>query len=77
MGTNNEPLRSDPLYLGLRRPRSSLAEATDFMDSFMAAASAAFPRVLIQHEDFYSDAAFAFLERYQDKYRMFNDDIQG
>lgn len=25
----------------------------------------------------YSEAAFEFLERYQTKYRMFNDDIQG
>jgi malate dehydrogenase (oxaloacetate-decarboxylating)(NADP+) len=47
------------------------------MDAFMDAASAAFPGAVIQHEDFYSEAAFDFLERYQDKYRMFNDDIQG
>ena len=43
----------------------------------MAAANEAFPEVVIQHEDFYSEAAFDFLERYQSKYRMFNDDIQG
>lgn len=47
------------------------------MDAFMSAASSAFPSVLIQHEDFSSEVAFAFLERYQDDYRMFNDDIQG
>ncbi len=43
----------------------------------MAAASNAFPKAVIQHEDFYSEAAFGFLQRYQDQYRMFNDDIQG
>lgn len=43
----------------------------------MQTASTVFPSTVIQHEDFYSEAAFAFLERYQDKYRMFNDDIQG
>ncbi|RSH90870.1 hypothetical protein EHS25_010046 [Saitozyma podzolica] len=77
MGTNTESIRNDPLYIGLRRPRATLQEATEFMDAFMAAASAAFPAAVIQHEDFYSEAAFDFLERYQDKYRMFNDDIQG
>lgn len=77
MGTNTESIRNDPLYIGLRRPRASLAEATDFMDKFMAAANEAFPEVVVQHEDFYSEAAFDFLERYQSKYKMFNDDIQG
>jgi hypothetical protein len=43
----------------------------------MDAASTVFPSTVIQHEDFYSEAAFDFLERYQNKYRMFNDDIQG
>lgn len=52
-------------------------KATLFMDKFMEAASTVFPSTVIQHEDFYSEAAFDFLERYQDKYRMFNDDIQG
>lgn len=77
MGTNTASIRDDPLYLGLRRPRVELSEATEFMDAFMTAATQAFPNVFIQHEDFYSEAAFDFLERYQNKYRMFNDDIQG
>ncbi|KAL7420562.1 hypothetical protein Q5752_004513 [Cryptotrichosporon argae] len=77
MGTGNVHIRDDPLYIGLRRPRASLDEATAFVDAFMAAAATAFPGCVIQHEDFYSEAAFAFLERYQEKYRMFNDDIQG
>jgi len=77
MGTNTESIRNDPLYIGLNRPRVSYEEATEFMDNFMEAASEAFPKVVIQHEDFYSEAAFGFLERYQGKYRMFNDDIQG
>jgi malate dehydrogenase (oxaloacetate-decarboxylating)(NADP+) len=47
------------------------------MDRFMAAATEAFPGVVVQHEDFYSEAALNFLERYQDKYKMFNDDVQG
>ncbi|KIR70495.1 malate dehydrogenase (oxaloacetate-decarboxylating)(NADP+) [Cryptococcus deuterogattii CA1014] len=77
MGTNNETIRNDPLYIGLKQPRVGLEEATEFMDAFMAAASAAFPKAVIQHEDFYSEAAFDFLARYKEKYRMFNDDIEG
>ncbi|OCF40293.1 malate dehydrogenase (oxaloacetate-decarboxylating)(NADP+) [Kwoniella heveanensis CBS 569] len=77
MGTNTENIRNDPLYIGLRRPRASLEEATEFMDKFMQAAASAFPKVVIQHEDFYSEAAFAFLEKYKEQYRMFNDDIEG
>ncbi|WVW85002.1 hypothetical protein I302_107038 [Kwoniella bestiolae CBS 10118] len=77
MGTNTESIRNDPLYIGLRRPRASLEEATEFMDLFMAAASSAFPKAVIQHEDFYSEAAFAFLDKYKNQYRMFNDDIEG
>ncbi|OCF56806.1 malate dehydrogenase (oxaloacetate-decarboxylating)(NADP+) [Kwoniella mangroviensis CBS 10435] len=77
MGTNTESIRNDPLYIGLRRPRASLEEATEFMDRFMAAASSAFPNAVIQHEDFYSEAAFAFLDKYKNQYRMFNDDIEG
>lgn len=77
MGTNNQTLIDDPLYIGLKRPRASLAEAEELMDEFMAVASSIFPSTVIQHEDFYSEAAFLFLEKYQTKYRMFNDDIQG
>lgn len=77
MGTNNEGLRSDPLYLGLARPRANLEQATEFMDAFMSSAAAAYPGILIQHEDFYSEAAFAFLDKYRQEYRMFNDDVQG
>ncbi|BEI85635.1 hypothetical protein CcaverHIS002_0510360 [Cutaneotrichosporon cavernicola] len=77
MGTNNESIREDPLYLGLKRPRASFDDAVSFMDDFMAAASNQFPDTVIQHEDFYSEAAFEFLSRYQSKYCMFNDDIQG
>ncbi|KAK8858846.1 hypothetical protein IAR55_003076 [Kwoniella newhampshirensis] len=77
MGTNNETIRNDPLYIGLRRPRVGIQEATELMDAFMEAAASAFPAAVIQHEDFYSEAAFDFLDKYKGKYRMFNDDIEG
>jgi malate dehydrogenase (oxaloacetate-decarboxylating)(NADP+) len=77
LGTNNEKLLNDPLYLGLRQPRLTLEQAIPFLDSFMSAAAKSFPKAVIQHEDFSSDAAFEYLDRYSKTHRMFNDDIQG
>ncbi|CED83303.1 malate dehydrogenase [Phaffia rhodozyma] len=77
MGTDNSRLLEDPLYLGLRQKRRSIAENEAFLDEFMEAMKAVFPDALVQFEDFSSEAAFHYLERYQDKYCTFNDDIQG
>ncbi|KAF9467963.1 hypothetical protein BDZ94DRAFT_920322 [Collybia nuda] len=76
-GTNNEKFLEDPLYLGLRKPRLTGPEMTEFMDEFMHEMSVAFPKLLIQFEDFSTDNAFLYLERYRNKYPLFNDDIQG
>ncbi|RNE98485.1 malic enzyme [Trypanosoma rangeli] len=76
-GTNNEKLRSDPVYLGVREKRLGDEEFYAVMDEFMEAARAEWPNAVIQFEDFSNDHCFAILERYQKKYRCFNDDIQG
>ncbi|TFK73535.1 hypothetical protein BDN72DRAFT_814535 [Pluteus cervinus] len=77
LGTNNEKFLADPLYLGLRQRRVSDEAMTAFMDEFMHEMSIAFPKLLIQFEDFSTDHAFLYLERYRNKYPVFNDDIQG
>ncbi|KAI3492125.1 hypothetical protein L1887_43414 [Cichorium endivia] len=77
LGTNNKKMLEDPLYLGLRRERASTEEYIEFMDEVMDALHTKYPNLIIQFEDFTSENAFRFLERYQDKYPMFNDDIQG
>lgn len=77
LGTNNQKFLDDPLYLGLRQKRVPEAEMTDFMDEFMHEMSIAFPKLLIQFEDFSTDKAFLYLERFRNKYPLFNDDIQG
>jgi len=48
-----------------------------FMDEFMDAMTEVFPQLLVQFEDFSTDNAFRYLDRYRQKYRVFNDDIQG
>ena len=77
LGTNNKKNLEDPLYLGLRRERAGTEEYIEFMDEVMEALHSRYPNLIIQFEDFTSENAFRFLERYQDKYPMFNDDIQG
>ena len=69
--------RSDPLYLGLRQKRVPMAVMDEFMDEFMDEMAKAFPKLLIQFEDFATDKAFAYLEGFRHRYPLFNDDIQG
>lgn len=77
LGTNNQKFLDDPLYLGSRQRRVSGAEMIEFMDEFMHEMSLAFPKLLVQFEDFSTDNAFLYLKRYRTKYPVFNDDIQG
>ncbi|MGI9203339.1 MAG: oxaloacetate-decarboxylating malate dehydrogenase, partial [Woeseiaceae bacterium] len=77
VGTDNEELLADPLYLGFREHRLRGAEYVALVDEFVAAAKTVFPGVMIQWEDFRKDNALAVLERYKCKVPSFNDDIQG
>jgi malate dehydrogenase (oxaloacetate-decarboxylating)(NADP+) len=77
VGTNNEALRSDALYLGVREPRLVGAEYDDFVEEFVDATQEVFPGVVVQFEDFANHNAFRLLETYRDRICTFNDDIQG
>ncbi|KAL0566864.1 hypothetical protein V5O48_015129, partial [Marasmius crinis-equi] len=77
LGTNTQKYLDDPLYLGLRQKRVPEKEMTEFMDEFMYEMSRTFPKLLVQFEDFSTDRAFLYLDRYRNKYPVFNDDIQG
>ena len=77
IGTTNQELRDDPLYLGLRQPPPSPDELDSFMDEFMAAVQEVFPGCCVHFEDWKGTDALRLLARYRDKYFCYNDDIQG
>ena len=77
VGTNNEDLLADPVYLGTHQKRLHGADYFSLMDEFIAAVTDAYPGVLIQFEDFAADNAFTLLHKYRHSTFCFNDDIQG
>src|ERR1700722_15154631 len=77
VGTNNEALLNDPLYLGNRHSRVRGASYDAFIKKYLQTASARFPNALLHFEDFGADNARRILLTYRDQYRIFNDDMQG
>ena len=76
-GTNNEQYLHDPLYLGLRKTRPETAELYSFVDEFVEAVQEVFPKCCIHFEDWTGADAVHLLQRYRDKYCVYNDDVQG
>lgn len=77
VGTNNEALLNDPLYIGWRNERIGGQEYYDFVDEAVQAIKERFPNVLLQWEDFQKTHARTLLNTYQHEICSFNDDIQG
>jgi malate dehydrogenase (oxaloacetate-decarboxylating)(NADP+) len=76
-GTNNEQYLHDPLYLGMRKTRPPTAELFSFVDEFVEAVQEVFPKCCIHFEDWTGVDAVHLLQRYRDKYCVYNDDVQG
>ena len=77
VGTNNEQLLNDPLYLGLEQRRERGPDYDELVEEFISAVEEIFPRALVQLEDFGNRNAFRLLQRYRQRLCLFDDDIQG
>jgi malate dehydrogenase (oxaloacetate-decarboxylating) len=77
VGTDNQALLSNPVYIGWRHERVRGQAYDDFVETFVSAVEKRWPHVLLQFEDFAGSNAGRLLERYRDRLCTFNDDIQG
>lgn len=77
VGTDNEDLLGDPLYIGLRQQRIRGREYDYLVEELIMAIQELYPHSLIQFEDFATHSAFRLLKRYSSQVCTFNDDIQG
>ncbi|MCH9644885.1 MAG: NAD-dependent malic enzyme [Gammaproteobacteria bacterium] len=77
VGTNNEKLLNDPMYLGMRKKRITGKAYNDFVDTFVETVMKKFPNIYLHWEDFGRSNARSNLERWRPKLLTFNDDMQG
>ena len=77
VGTNNQKLLDDPMYMGARHKRIDQDSYDEFLELFISAVKRRWPHVLLQFEDFAQPNAMPLLQRYKDRICCFNDDIQG
>ncbi|OIV89933.1 hypothetical protein TanjilG_00449 [Lupinus angustifolius] len=78
VGTNNEKLLNDELYIGLKHRRATGKEYAELLNEFMIAVKKNYgEKILVQFEDFANHNAFDLLEKYRSTHLVFNDDIQG
>ena len=77
VGTNNERLLKDPLYLGYRHTRLEGDAYEEIVERFVMGVKRNFPEALLQWEDFAKQKALRNLARYRERILSFNDDIQG
>jgi len=77
VGTDNQALLDNPIYIGWQHHRVRAAEYDAFIEAFVSAVQRRWPNILLQWEDFAGENALRLLDRYRDRLCTFNDDIQG
>ena len=77
VGTDNQDLLSDDLYLGWRQPRLRGERYDALVREFVNAVKRTFPGALLQWEDFKKGTALRLLDTYRRELPSFNDDVQG
>lgn len=77
VGTDNEQLLSDPLYLGWRHKRIRGKQYDDFIEKFISIVQRKFPHIFLHWEDFGRETARRNFDRYRERICSFNDDMQG
>lgn len=77
VGTNNEKLRNDELYMGNKSNRIRGEQYWSFVDKFIHALKNRFPNAVLHYEDFGVSTGREMLYKYRDVIPSFNDDIQG
>jgi malate dehydrogenase (oxaloacetate-decarboxylating) len=77
VGTDNEALLNDPLYVGVRHSRTRGQAYDRLIDAYISTASRLFPKALLHFEDFGPSNARRILLEHTDKACIFNDDMQG
>lgn len=77
VGTDNQALLDNEIYIGWQHNRIRGAEYDEFIEMFVEAVERRWPQILLQWEDFAGENALAILQRYRNRLCTFNDDIQG